>query len=195
MGSPSYDDRRTLTVVIVDIDDNPPRFDRTIVASPHQVYVLEEHSGVAVANVALATDPDVGNNSHICYYIVGKLRIVVKFRRYNYDDGKVIWVVTMMTVTVMVTNYNIDDHNDDDDYDDDNIDDEDDGIYDDDKYSGCCRLSLYTLRLMLVTRNVFSSIPECITSTRSFVTIKTCENNYNWAISFTPICLSILSCK
>ena len=139
LGIPSYDDRRTLAVVVVDIDDNPPRFDRGVVASPHRVYVLEEHSGVDVATVALATDPDVGNNSHICYYIVGKLRIFVIFWRYNYDDGKLIRVVTDDCYNIDYDNDNDDNDYDDDDSieEDDNIDDEDYGSYygddDDDK--------------------------------------------------------------
>ena len=72
LGTPSYDDRRTLTIVVVDTDDNPPTFNRKVVPSPYRVTVLEEDNGMVIATVALATDPDLGNNSHICYYIVGK---------------------------------------------------------------------------------------------------------------------------
>lgn len=71
LGIPSYDDRRSLKVVALDEDDNPPKFDRAKFPPPHPVSVLEEQAEIFVGNLSLAEDPDLGNNSIICYYIVG----------------------------------------------------------------------------------------------------------------------------
>ena len=72
LGNPSYDDRALITVVALDENDNLPEFDRDKHPPPHRVSVLEERSDVFVANVSLAEDPDIGNNSIICYYLVGE---------------------------------------------------------------------------------------------------------------------------
>ena len=59
-------------MIALDKDDNPPVFDRDLYPPPYGVSVHEEVSDVKVANLSLATDSDIGNNSIICYYIVGE---------------------------------------------------------------------------------------------------------------------------
>ena len=70
-GEPQMDDSQTIRVRVLDRDDHPPTFDRELYPPPYVTSVLEEHSNVYVANLSLATDPDIGNNSIICYYITG----------------------------------------------------------------------------------------------------------------------------
>ncbi len=72
-GTPSYDDLKTFTISITDKDDNPPYFDRDAFPPPYEVTVLEENINLRVVDLNIASDPDSGNNSRICYYIVGKL--------------------------------------------------------------------------------------------------------------------------
>ena len=71
LGTPQLDDSQTIQIQVIDIDDHPPTFDRDLYPPPYVTSVLEEHSNVYVANLSLATDPDIGNNSIICYYITG----------------------------------------------------------------------------------------------------------------------------
>ena len=71
-GTPSYDDRITLTIEIQDKDDNPPFFDRERFPPPYTVSILEGMKNPHMTDVNIASDPDTGNNSKICYYIVGK---------------------------------------------------------------------------------------------------------------------------
>ena len=70
-GTPSYEDRRTFRIVVDDRDDNPPAFDRQQFPPPYEVAVLEERNNITVGNLSLARDPDSGNNSVICYYLIG----------------------------------------------------------------------------------------------------------------------------
>ena len=67
------DDRTSFTVTALDENDHPPAFDREKYPPPYRTSVLEEQSNIYVTNLSLAEDPDVGNNSVICYYIVGRL--------------------------------------------------------------------------------------------------------------------------
>ncbi len=71
MGDPSYDDRMTIKIIAMDENDNPPEFPRLPNTVPYTLEVMEENSGVIVGMVDVAEDPDTGNNSLICYYIVG----------------------------------------------------------------------------------------------------------------------------
>ena len=71
-GNPRYDDSRTIKIVVQDRDDNPPQFSRSLYPPPYQVSLLEENINYNVANLDIASDPDFGNNSRICYYIVGQ---------------------------------------------------------------------------------------------------------------------------
>ncbi len=71
LGTPSYDDRITLTVEVQDKDDNPPFFDRARFPPPYTVSVQEGDVAPHMASLNIASDPDTGNNSRICYYIVG----------------------------------------------------------------------------------------------------------------------------
>ena len=70
-GTPSYDDRITLTIEIQDVDDNPPYFDRELYPAPYTISILEDTKKLNMANLGIASDPDIQNNSRICYYIVG----------------------------------------------------------------------------------------------------------------------------
>ena len=70
MGHQSYDDRRMIRIEVLDQDDNDPMF--IGINPPYELSVYEAISNVVVGNVSLASDPDSGNNSIICYYIVGK---------------------------------------------------------------------------------------------------------------------------
>ena len=70
-GTPSYDDRITLTIEIQDVDGNPPYFDRELYPPPYTVSILEDTKNLNMANLGIASDPDIQNNSKICYYIVG----------------------------------------------------------------------------------------------------------------------------
>ena len=79
MGKPSYDDRRTLTIVALDEDDNPPRFSRIKYPLPYKVAVEEGRKNIFVANLDLAEDRDMGNNSRICYYLVGKCYHILSY--------------------------------------------------------------------------------------------------------------------
>ena len=63
----SYDDRRTITIIALDVDDNEPKFDRTADSPPIALFAQEETNGTLVGRVNLATDPDTGNNSMVCY--------------------------------------------------------------------------------------------------------------------------------
>jgi len=60
-----------LTIIILDENDNPPEFqdDRS---GPYRIQV-EEESVAAQSSTSLniAVDKDAGNNSIICYYIIG----------------------------------------------------------------------------------------------------------------------------
>ena len=73
LGNPSYDARTVLTVVARDEDDNVPAFSRSQHPVPYHMDVTEERGNVDVGSVALAVDRDTGDNSVICYYLVGEL--------------------------------------------------------------------------------------------------------------------------
>ena len=73
MGKTRFEARRTIKIVAQDEDDNPPTFSRAKYPPPYQVSVLEEKKDIQVANLSIAEDPDVGNYSIICYYLVGEL--------------------------------------------------------------------------------------------------------------------------
>ena len=72
LGVPSYADRRVLLIVVRDVNDNLPEFDRSHDPPPHRLSVLEEQDDLYIANLDLASDPDTSNNSAVCYYIVGE---------------------------------------------------------------------------------------------------------------------------
>ena len=72
LGIPQFEDRRTITITLLDVDDNPPMFDHNNLPIPYPVAVQEEISNVFVANLNLAKDPDTAGNAIICYFIVGE---------------------------------------------------------------------------------------------------------------------------
>ena len=76
LGTPRLEDTITIHVHVWDIDDHPPTFDRELYPPPHPLSVLEEVDDAYIGNVSLATDPDVGNNSIICYYLIGASHII-----------------------------------------------------------------------------------------------------------------------
>ncbi|CAD5123767.1 DgyrCDS12075 [Dimorphilus gyrociliatus] len=63
------EDNRIHRLEIADKDDNLPSFNRDLYKIPYIVRAYEEKENVAIANLSLATDPDV--NSSICYYLAG----------------------------------------------------------------------------------------------------------------------------
>ena len=76
LGNPSYDARTVLTVKALDEDDNEPAFSRSKYPVPYHMQAVEESTDVvSVGSVALADDADSGNNSAICYYLVGEYTI------------------------------------------------------------------------------------------------------------------------
>ncbi|CAH1794571.1 unnamed protein product [Owenia fusiformis] len=70
-GDPVRTARRPLNIKAIDINDNPPSFDRRKYPTPYSLQVQEEKANITVGNLSLATDPDEGVNAEICYYIVG----------------------------------------------------------------------------------------------------------------------------
>ena len=72
MGKNRFEARRTIKVVALDENDNLPAFSRSKYPPPYHVSTLEEQSNIQVANLSIAEDPDIGNNSIICYYLVGE---------------------------------------------------------------------------------------------------------------------------
>ena len=71
LGTLPNEDRITLRIELQDKDDNPPYFDRARFPPPYTVSVLEDTVNAHMADLNIASDPDTGNNSLICYYIVG----------------------------------------------------------------------------------------------------------------------------
>ncbi|XP_051869375.1 protocadherin gamma-C5-like [Pristis pectinata] len=69
MGSPSLSSNKTIHIVLSDVNDNAPRFEKT----SYNIYVMENNApGVSIFAVT-ASDPDLGQNSYISYSILENL--------------------------------------------------------------------------------------------------------------------------
>jgi hypothetical protein len=68
----------TLTVRVRDVNDQPPMFDRNVLATPHPVSFNENQTSQACQNLSVAKDNDSNVNfTIICYYLVGEWYMVV----------------------------------------------------------------------------------------------------------------------
>uniref|UniRef100_A0A8C4SHE6 Protocadherin gamma-C5-like n=1 Tax=Erpetoichthys calabaricus TaxID=27687 RepID=A0A8C4SHE6_ERPCA len=65
-GSPPLSTKKTLTVTVLDVNDNPPSFSQP----SYSVYTKENNAPGSVLCAVTASDPDLGTNSQLSYSIV-----------------------------------------------------------------------------------------------------------------------------
>ncbi|XP_046351403.2 cadherin-23-like isoform X2 [Haliotis rufescens] len=66
----NYSTDLTLTVRVKDVNDEKPKFDRTLYPTPYPVAVAEESDSACAGNISIAKDNDINFNfTIICYYI------------------------------------------------------------------------------------------------------------------------------
>uniref|UniRef100_A0A8C4SEQ8 Protocadherin gamma-C5-like n=1 Tax=Erpetoichthys calabaricus TaxID=27687 RepID=A0A8C4SEQ8_ERPCA len=65
-GSPVLSTKKTLTVTVLDVNDNPPSFSQP----SYSVYTKENNAPGSVLCAVTASDPDLGTNSQLSYSIV-----------------------------------------------------------------------------------------------------------------------------
>lgn len=76
----NYSTSLTLTVRVKDVNDQPPVFDRNVIATPYEVSFWENETSQACNNVSVAVDKDSEFTfTIICYYLVG-VEAAGKFR-------------------------------------------------------------------------------------------------------------------
>lgn len=69
----NYSTDLTLTVLVKDVNDEKPKFDRTLYPTPYPVAVAEESDSACAGNISIAKDNDINFNfTIICYYIYGQ---------------------------------------------------------------------------------------------------------------------------
>ncbi|XP_069051773.1 protocadherin Fat 4-like [Lepisosteus oculatus] len=87
-GSPPLSTKKTVTVSVVDVNDNPPRFSQPF----YSVYVKENSAPGAVLCSVSASDPDLGENAKVSYTILDSKVQDVSISSYVYinsDNGSI----------------------------------------------------------------------------------------------------------
>ena len=72
LGNPVQQTSRLLNVMVKDIDDHPPKFDRQKNSVPMSMDVMEEVPENSVLGAVSAIDKDIGENAIIDYAIICK---------------------------------------------------------------------------------------------------------------------------
>lgn len=71
LGAPPQSSSLTLTLQLLDVNDYPPSFNRQKYPPPYILHVVEEQESAYVGSVDIAEDLDSGNNSQVCYQLLG----------------------------------------------------------------------------------------------------------------------------
>ncbi|XP_057705836.1 protocadherin gamma-C5-like isoform X24 [Corythoichthys intestinalis] len=83
-GSPPLSSRKTITVSITDVNDNPPVFSQ----SSYNIYVKENGASGSIMFSVSASDPDMGENAKVSYSIVESKAHDVSVSSYVYVNSE-----------------------------------------------------------------------------------------------------------
>nr|XP_015205364.1 PREDICTED: protocadherin alpha-C2-like isoform X1 [Lepisosteus oculatus] len=87
-GVPSLSSNKTLTLKLLDVNDNPPTFEKPF----YTIYVPENNAQGELLSSVVAHDPDLGANGHLTYSMLEKEAInvlVFKYFSVNPDNGNI----------------------------------------------------------------------------------------------------------
>lgn len=91
MGVPPQEAHQLLRVVVLDVDDNEPEFERPRDAEPVVMKIKEELPVGSIVGKVKAFDKDMGTNAFIDYFIVGgNLDNVFAIQRTGNNEGEII---------------------------------------------------------------------------------------------------------
>ncbi|XP_077533203.1 cadherin 74A [Haemaphysalis longicornis] len=91
MGVPPQEAHQILRVVVLDVDDNEPEFERSRDAQPIVMKIKEEIPIGTIVGKVKAFDQDIGTNAFIDYYIVGgNMENVFSIQRTGNNEGEIL---------------------------------------------------------------------------------------------------------